>query len=71
MESGILTDQLYPSSDTKIIIDLFSWTFNVLTYILNNNISDVLFSDTYLYENINRLVKLLSYNPLGYRTSQC
>lgn len=71
LESGILTDQLYPSSDTKIIIDLFAWTFDVLTYILNNNISDALFSDTYLYENINRFVKLLSYNPMGYRTSQC
>lgn len=71
LQSGILTDQLYASSDTKIIIDLFAWTFNVLTYILNNNVSDVLFSDTYLYENLNRLVKLLSYNPRGYITSQC
>ena len=71
LQSGILTDQLYAGSDTKIIIDLFAWTFNVLTYILNNNVSDVLFSDTHLYQNLNRLVKLLSYNPLGYSTSQC
>ena len=70
-ESGILTDQLYPGSDTSIIIDLFAWTYDVLTYMLNNAASDTLFSDSYLYENINRLVKLLSYNPLGYRTSQC
>lgn len=70
-ESGILTDQLYPGSDTSIIIDLFAWTYDVLTYILNNAASDTLFSDSYLYENVNRLVKLLSYNPLGYRTSQC
>ena len=70
-ESGVLTDQLYPGSDTSIIIDLFAWTYDVLTYILNNAASDTLFSDSHLYENVNRLVKLLSYNPLGYRTSQC
>ena len=36
-ESGLLTDQLYPGSDTSIIIDLFAWTYDVLTYILNNS----------------------------------
>lgn len=71
LEADILTDQLYPGSDTKIVIDLFAWTFDVLTYMLNNAASDSLFSDTYLYENMNRLVKLLSYNPIGYRTAQC
>lgn len=59
LESGLLTDQVYPSSDVKILMDLFAWVFDVLTYMLNNAASDVLFSDTHLYENINRLVKLL------------
>lgn len=59
IESGIITDQLYPASDTRILIDLFAWTFDVLTYMLNNSAADVLFSDTELYENMNRLVKLL------------
>jgi hypothetical protein len=36
---------------------------------LNNAAADVLFSDTQLYENMNRLVKMLSYNPHGYLTS--
>ncbi len=71
IESGLLTDQLYPGSDTKIIMDIFAWTFDVLTYMMNNAAADVLFSDTQLYENMVRLVKMLSYNPLGYRTSQC
>jgi hypothetical protein len=69
LETGLLTDQLYPSSDTKILMDLFAWVFDVLTYMLNNNTSDVLFADTQLYENMNRLVKLLSYSPRGYITS--
>lgn len=69
IESGLLTDQLYPSSDTKILIDIFSWVFDVLTYMLNNSAADTLFSDTQLYENMNKIVKLLSYNPHGYLTS--
>ena len=68
LESGILTDQLYPASDVKILMDLFAWTFDVLTYMLNNSAADVLFSDTNIYENMNRLVKLLSYSPKGYLT---
>lgn len=70
-ESGVYTDQLYPGSDTKILIDLFAWTFDVLTYIMNNAAADSLFEDTQLYENLNRIVKLLSYNPHGYLTSSC
>lgn len=62
---------MYPGSDTKIIMDLFAWTFDVLTYILNNNAADSLFADTQVYENMNRLVKLLSYNPDGYHSSNC
>lgn len=69
LESGLLTDQLYPASDIKILMDLFAWTFDVLTYMLNNAAADVLFSDTQLYENMNRLVKLLSYSPHGYLTA--
>lgn len=69
LESNIYTDQLYPGSDTKILIDLFAWTFDVLTYIMNNTAAEALFQDTQIYENINRLVKILSYNPHGYITS--
>lgn len=71
LQTGLLTDQMYPGSDTKIIIDLMAWLFDVMTYIFNNNISDVLYSDTYLYQNMNRLVKMLSYNPAGFSTSTC
>ena len=62
---------MYPGSDTKIVLDLFAWTFDVLTYILNNNAADSLFADTQVYENMNRLVKLLSYNPDGYHSATC
>ena len=71
IESGVYTDQIYPASDIKLLMDLFAWTFEVLQYILNNNAADVIFSDTEIYENINRLTKLLSYSPKAYRTSTC
>lgn len=70
LESGAYTDQIYPGSDISIIIDIFSWTFNVLTYMLNANAADVLFNDSEVYENLNKAVKLLSYSPKGYTTSQ-
>ena len=30
-----------------------------------------MFSDAVVYENMNRIVKLLNYSPVGYRTSTC
>lgn len=67
--SGLYTDQMYPGSDSKILIDLFSWTFSALTYIMNNNAANAIFQDVQLYQNLNRIVKLLSYNPRGYLTA--
>ena len=52
-------------------MNLFAWTFECMQYILNSTASDVFFSDTTVYENMNRLVKLLSYRPKAYRSSQC
>ena len=68
-EAGVYDGQLYPGSDTKLLMDLFAWTFEVLTYMLNNTAANSLFADTEVYENMNRLVKLLSYNPRGYLTA--
>ncbi len=69
LESGVYTDQIYPGSDISIILDLMSWMFGVFTYMLNENASDVLFADSELYENMNKMVKLLSYSPKSYITS--
>ena len=71
IDSGLYEDQIYPGSDTRILIDLFSWTFNILTYILNNNAANAIFDDAEVYENLNKIVKLLSYKPHSYKTSYC
>ena len=43
IDSGLYSDQIYPGSDTRILIDLFSWMFNVIMYNLNNSASNALF----------------------------
>lgn len=69
IDSGLYSDQIYPGSDTRILIDLFSWMFNVIMYNLNNSASNALFDDAELYENLNKIVKILSYKPHAYKTS--
>lgn len=71
IEDGKYTDYAYAGSDTSLLLNLFAWTFECMQYILNSTASDVLFADTTVYDNMNRLVKLLSYRPKAYRSSQC
>jgi hypothetical protein len=40
--------------------------YQVLVYQLNNAAAESMFSDTQIYENISRLVKLIGYNPKGF-----
>ena len=59
------TDQIYEGSNLNILIDLCSYLYQCLMYQINNAASESMFSDTQIYENINRLVRLLGYNPKG------
>ena len=70
-ENGFYTDQIYPGSDIKVIMDIVSWTFNCLTYMLNNSAGESMFDSARVYEHMNKLVKILSYKPFGYSTSIC
>jgi hypothetical protein len=69
IETGLYADQIYPGSDTRILIDLLSWMFNVMMYNLNSSASNALFDDAEIYENLNKIVKILSYKPHAYKTS--
>jgi len=40
-----------------------------LMFYLNQTSSEAMFTDAQLYENMNRIVKMLGYNPVGYQTS--
>lgn len=64
-EDTKFTDQVYEGSNLSILIDIISYMFQCITYLLNTSAAESMFSDTQIYENINRLVKLIGYNPKG------
>lgn len=59
------TDQIYEGSNLAILIDIVSYMYQCLLYNLNNAAAESMFADTQIYENINRLVKFIGYNPAG------
>ena len=63
------SDYMYEGSNLSVIIDLVSLMYQCLIYNLNNTASESMFSDVQLYDNINRIVKLIGYNPRGYTTA--
>lgn len=63
------TDQVYEGSNLAILIDIFSYMAQCLLYSLNNAAAESMFADTQIYENMNRLVKFIGYNPKGCQPS--
>lgn len=59
------TDQIYAGSNLQIFIDICSYIFQTLMFNLNSAASESMWSDTKVYENINRLCNFLGYNPHG------
>ncbi|MAK56592.1 MAG: hypothetical protein CML17_12240 [Pusillimonas sp.] len=68
-EGGIYTDQSFEGSNMSSIIDVIAYSYHLLLFYLNQTSSDSMFTDTSLYENMNRIVKLIDYKPKGYQTS--
>lgn len=68
-EGGVFTDQVYEGSNISAIIDIIAYSYHTLLFYLNQTSSESLFSEATLYENINRIVKLIDYKPLGFQTS--
>lgn len=66
---GSFTDQNYEGSNISTIIDIIAYTFNTLMYYLNRTSTESMFSDSQIYENMNRIVKILDYKPIGFQTS--
>ena len=59
------TDQIYSGSNIQILIDIISYMYQTLLYNLNSAASETMWSDTRIYENINRLSQFLGYSPHG------
>lgn len=68
-EQKVFTDQNFVGSNLASIIDIIAYSYHTLIYYLNKTSSESMFSEAQLYENINRIVKLIDYNPIGYQTS--
>lgn len=66
---GTFTDQNYLGSNIANVIDIVSFAFNTLIYYLHKTSTESTFTEAQLFENINRIVKLLDYKPTGYQTS--
>lgn len=67
--AGVMTDQNYEGSYISTVIDIVAYTFNVLMFYLNKTSSESMFTDAQIYENMNRIVKMLDYKPIGDQTS--
>ena len=67
--SQIFTDQNFQGSNISAIIDIISMAFGSLQFYNSKTSSESMFSEAQIYENMNRIVKILNYNPIG-KTSQ-
>lgn len=68
-EQNVYTDQNFIGSNLASIIDIVAYSYNTLIYYLNKTSTESMFTEAQLYENMNRIVKLIDYNPIGFQTS--
>jgi hypothetical protein len=63
------TDQRYEGSNLSSIIDIIAYAYHVLLFYLNRTSAETTLTTAELYENVNKIVKLIGYNPIGYQTA--
>ena len=68
-DKSFFTDQNFEGSNLSSVIDIISYSYHVLLFYLNQTASESIFTEAELYENMNRIVKLLDYKPVGAQTS--
>lgn len=68
-ENEKFTDQKFDGSNLAAVIDIIAYSYHVLLFYLNNTASEVNFDQATLYENMNKIVKLIGYKPTGKQTS--
>lgn len=67
-EGGVFTDQVFEGSFFNSLLDVVAYSYNVLLFYLNKTSNESLYSQSQIYENINKIVKSLNYNPVGNQT---
>lgn len=68
-KSKVFTDQIYEGSNISALTDLNAAFTNLMLYYLSQSTTQGQFSETEIYENMNRIVRLLDYKPIGYQTA--
>jgi hypothetical protein len=69
IDGGVFTDQIFEGSNFNSLLDVIAYSYHVLLFYLNRTANEASFSTAQLYENVNKIVKLLNYNPIGIQTS--
>jgi len=67
--NNVFTDQNFEGSNISSVIDIIAYAYHVLIFYLNRTASESTFTTAELYENINKIVKILNYNPIGNQTA--
>jgi len=67
--NAVFTDQNYEGSNLSSLIDIIAYSYHVLLFYLNQTSSESLFSQATLYENVNKIVSILNYKPIGIQTA--
>ena len=68
-QSGLFTDQYLEGSNLTAITNIIAYSFHTFMYYLNKTSSESMFTDAQIYENINKVVKLINYSPIGKQTA--
>ena len=68
-EGGTFTDQDFEGSNLSAIIDIIALSYHLSLFYLNQTSSESLFNEATVFENINRITKLIGYKPTGYKTA--
>lgn len=69
IDGGVFTDQIFEGSNFNSLLDVIAYSYHVLLFYLNRTANESSFTNAQLYENVNRIVKILNYNPIGIQTS--
>jgi hypothetical protein len=64
-QGQVFTDQNYQGSNISAIIDIIGYVFGTLQYYNSKVSAESMFSEAQIYENMNRIVKLINYKPIG------